>query len=126
MQLIRRRRLVDVSLVIKQRLLELGFEQRDLAAAAEVTESYISQLLTGKKLPPAPGRTDIYEKISRFLKLPGGQLARFAAEQRKEELKKNLEMPPLPLFREVRQLVLSKCAPKKQKEVRAIFEKQPF
>jgi transcriptional regulator with XRE-family HTH domain len=38
--------------MIKQRLEELGLEQRDLAAAAEVTESYISQLLTRKKLPP--------------------------------------------------------------------------
>ena len=43
---------MDVSLVVKQRLEELGLEQRELAAAAEVTESYISQLLTGKKLPP--------------------------------------------------------------------------
>ena len=45
---------MDVPLVVKQRLEELGVEQRDLAAAAEVTESYISQLLTRKKLPPAP------------------------------------------------------------------------
>ncbi len=30
---------MDVSLVIKQRLEELGLEQRDLAIAAEVTES---------------------------------------------------------------------------------------
>ena len=45
---------MDVSLVIKERLEELGLEQRDLAAAAEVTESYISQLLTRKKLPPHP------------------------------------------------------------------------
>ena len=42
---------MDACLVIKQRLEELGLEQRDLAAAAEVTESYISQLLTRKKLP---------------------------------------------------------------------------
>ena len=40
---------MDVCLVIKQRLEELGLEQKDLAAAAEVTESYISQLLTRKK-----------------------------------------------------------------------------
>jgi transcriptional regulator with XRE-family HTH domain len=49
---------VDVCLVIKQRLTQLGLEQKDLAAAIEVTESYISQLLTRKKLPPAPDRTD--------------------------------------------------------------------
>ncbi len=41
---------MDVCLAIKQRLEELGLEQRNLAAAAEVTESYISQLLTRKKL----------------------------------------------------------------------------
>ena len=51
---------MDVCLVIKRRLDELGFEQKDLATAADVTESYISQLLTRKKLPPAPDRTDIY------------------------------------------------------------------
>ncbi len=34
---------MDVCLAIKQRLEELGLEQRNLAAAAEVTESYISQ-----------------------------------------------------------------------------------
>jgi len=43
---------VDVCLVIKQRLDELELEQKDLATAAEVTESYISQLLARKKLLP--------------------------------------------------------------------------
>jgi len=38
--------------VVKQRLEELGVEQRDLAAAAEVTESYISQLLTRQEICP--------------------------------------------------------------------------
>jgi transcriptional regulator with XRE-family HTH domain len=62
---------MDVCVVIKQRLEELGLEQRDLAAAAEVTESYISPLWNGKKLPPEPGRTDIYEQMGKFLKVPG-------------------------------------------------------
>ena len=43
---------MDVSLVIRHRLNELGLEQRDLVTAAQVTESYISQVLTGKKHPP--------------------------------------------------------------------------
>ena len=42
---------MDVCLATKQRLEELWLEQRDLATA-EVTESYISQLLTRKKLSP--------------------------------------------------------------------------
>src|SRR5881398_3220718 len=117
---------MDVCLVIKQRLEELGLEQRDLAAAAEVTESYISQLLTRKKLPPEPGRTDIYDKMGKFLKLPGGKLAKLADHQRKEVLKRNLDDPPKPLFREVRELILRKCAPGKEKQIREIFEKQPF
>jgi transcriptional regulator with XRE-family HTH domain len=117
---------VDVCLAIKQRLEKLGLEQRDLAAAAEVTESYISQLLTRKKLPPAPGRTDIYDKIGKFLKLPSGKLAKLAEHQRKEELKRNLADPPKPLFKEVRELILRKCTPTKEKQIRVIFEKQPF
>jgi transcriptional regulator with XRE-family HTH domain len=117
---------VDVCLVIKQRLEELGFEQRDLAAAAEVTESYISQLLTRKKLPPAPGRTDIYDKIAKFLKLPGAELSKLADHQRREELKRTLGDAPPPLFKEVRELVLRKCVPEKEKQFRVIFEKHPF
>ncbi len=117
---------MDVSLVIKQRLEELGLQQRDLADAAEVTESYVSQLLTRKKLPPAPERTDIYDKMGKFLKLPSGKLSKLADLQRKEELKRTLVDPPTPLFEEVRELILRKCAPDKEKQIRAIFEKQPF
>ena len=118
--------LVDVCLVIKQRLDELGLEQKDLATAADVTESYISQVLTRKKLPPAPDRTDIYEKMAKFLKLPSDRLAKLADLQRMEQLKRDLGDPPAPLFREVRELILRKCVPDKEKQIRAIFEKQPF
>ena len=117
---------MDVSLVIKQRLEEFGLEQRDLARAAQVTESYISQLLTRRKAPPAPSRTDIYGKMDKFLKLPSGELARLAAVQRAEGLKRELGEEPAPLFREVRELILRKCHPDKEPQVRAIFEKQPF
>jgi transcriptional regulator with XRE-family HTH domain len=118
--------IVDVCLVIKRRLEELGLEQKDLASAAEVTESYISQLLTRKKLPPAPDRTDIYAKMAKFLKLPSDRLSKLAEHQRKEVLKRTLEDPPKPLFKEVRELILRKCAPGKEKQIRVIFEKQPF
>src|SRR5436853_6483368 len=117
---------VDVCLVIRERLARLGLEQKDLAAAADVTESYISQLLTRKKLPPAPDRTDIYEKMGEFLKLSSGKLAKLAELQRRAELKKGFEDPPTPLLEEVRELVLRKCTPEKQREIRAIFERQPF
>lgn len=117
---------MDVSLVIRQRLEELGLEQKGLAQAARVTESYVSQLLTRKKAPPAPNRTDIYAKMDQFLKLPTGELARVADAQRKEGLKRELGDEPAPLFREVRALILSKCAPKRAGQIRAIFEKEAF
>jgi transcriptional regulator with XRE-family HTH domain len=117
---------VDVTLVIKERLSELGLDQRDLAAATKVTESYISQLLTRKKAPPAPGRTDIYDRMGEFLKLPAGELSKLANVQRQEELKKRVVKPPGPLFQACRNLVLRKCELERQKEVRRIFEKEPF
>lgn len=117
---------MDVPLVIRQRLNELGLDQKDLAAAIQVTDSYISQLLTRKKAPPAPGRTDIYDKIGEFLKLPAGELSRLAEAQRLEELKKRVAEPPKPLFEECRDLVLRKCDPGRRNEVRRIFEKEPF
>jgi len=117
---------VDVPFVILHRLEELGLEQQALARAANVTESYISQLLTRRKAPPAPNRTDIYDRMDKFLKLPSGELAKLADLQRKEELKRELGDEPGPLFHEVRELILRKCNPEKQEHVRAIFEKQPF
>jgi len=117
---------VDVSLLIKQRLGELGLDQKDLAAAAQVTESYISQLLARKKAPPASRRTDIYEKIGQFLRLPIEDLVRLAEAQRKHELKKKIAEPPAPLFQECRELILRKCDPERRAEVSRIFEKETF
>src|SRR6202007_3342166 len=101
-------------------------EQKDLAAAAQVTNSYISQLLARKKLPPAPDRTDIYEKMARVLKLPSDRLSKLAELQRREELKRDLAGPPAPMFREIRELIVRKCVPDKQAGVREIFERQPL
>ena len=117
---------MDVCSIIKTRLQELGLEQKDLAAAAEVTESYISQLLTRKKLPPAPDRTDIYEKMGRLLRLTNGELETMARAQRMDALRRYYEEPHGALLKETRELILQRCAPDRQQQVRAIFERQPF
>ena len=117
---------MDVPFLIRHRLEELGLEQRDLAQAAQVTESYISQLLSRRKAPPAPTRTDIYDKMDKFLKLPSGDLAKLADIQRKEDLKRELGDEAAPLFGDVRDLILRKCNPSKEPHLRAILEKQPF
>ena len=117
---------MDVSVFIARRLQELGLGQKELAEAAEVTESYISQLLTRKKAPPAPGRTDIYGKMERRLRLAPGELSRLADAQRKAELQRELGDEPAALFPEVRAMLLRKCVPDEAPAVQAVFERQPF
>jgi transcriptional regulator with XRE-family HTH domain len=108
------------------RLKELGLEQKDLAAAAEVTESYISQLLNRKKLPPAPNRTDIYEKMGKFLQLSKGELATLAREERLGELRRGCEEPQGALLKETRGLILRKCGAARRQQIQAVFERQSF
>jgi transcriptional regulator with XRE-family HTH domain len=117
---------VDVALVIRQRLDEMGLEQRDLARAARVTESYVSQLLTGKKAPPAPHRTDIYDRLDRFLKLPAGELAKVAARARADELQRKLGDAPEALFPAVREVIVRTCRAEQARQISAILERQPF
>ena len=117
---------MDIASVIRHRLDELGIEQRDLAVAAGVTESYISQLLAKKKTPPAPDRSGIYDKIAKVLKLPAKELSRLADTQRREELKRKVLDPPRPLFQEFRRLILRKCVAAKTKQITNIFEREPF
>ncbi|MFN2570090.1 MAG: helix-turn-helix domain-containing protein [Gemmatimonadales bacterium] len=116
---------MDLALVIRQRLDELDLDQRDLARAAGVTESYVSQLLSRRKAPPAPRRTEIYDRMDRFLKLPHGELARVAEAELTEERQRRLG-DVAPLFSELRELLLRKCAPAQLEAVRAIFERQSF
>lgn len=118
--------MTDVASVIRRRLNELGIGQRELASAAGVTESYISQLLTNKKAPPAADRTDIYDRIAKVLKLSSKELSQLANNQRREQLKRKIVVPPQPLFQGFRQLVIRKCVATKRKQVAAIFEREAF
>ena len=95
--------------------------------AARVTESYVSQLLNQRKIPPAPERTDIYDRMEVFLGLPAGHLATLAAAQRQDALSQTVADPPPPLFTDVRELILHKYVPENaQAFVRETFEKESF
>jgi transcriptional regulator with XRE-family HTH domain len=117
---------LDFVTLVKSRLATLGCAQKDLAQAGEVANSYISQLLTRKRAPPAPDRTDIYPKMEAFLRLERGALARLAEIERTEELKHKLHQTPEPLFQGFRDLILGKCVAHKRDDVRVVFERQPF
>jgi transcriptional regulator with XRE-family HTH domain len=117
---------LDFVNLVRSRLAELGCAQKDLAQAAQVANSYISQLLTRKRPPPAPDRTDIYPKMEAFLRLEPGALARLAGIERTKELEHRLGQTPEPLFRGFRDLILGKCVAHKRDEVRVVFERHPF
>ena len=117
---------MDLPSVIRRRLKELKIGQKELAAAADVTESYVSQLLSRKKAPPAPDRTDIYSKMEELLRFPSGELSKLAEHHRRADLKRKVEGPPKPLYNEFRELILRKCEPDRRQRTRATFESEPF
>lgn len=117
---------MDLASFIKNRLRELKLDQREVAVAAQVTESYVSQLLTGKKAPPAPERTDIYDKLAVLLRLPPGQLARLAELQRQGLDRHHRVNPPVPLFAELRDVILRTCDPRTAPAMRALFQQEAF
>lgn len=112
--------------LVRSRLKTLGYEQKDLARAARVTESYVSQLLSRRKPPPGRSRTDIYSKMESFLDLQTGELGRLAEIERAEEVKRKFEQPPPALFQEFRDIVLGCCVPAKRDAVRGVFQQEPF
>jgi len=117
---------MDFAYVVRQRLEKLGLGQRDLASASEVTESYISQLLGRKKLPPLPNRTDIYDKMSGLLGLPREELARLAALQHRDAIDRTWRGSADARFGSIRELILGKCNRRNQKQMRTLFEKDSF
>jgi len=117
---------LDFVTLVRSRLTTLGYAQKELAKAVQVADSYISQLLTRKRPPPAPDRTDIYPKMESFLGLEDGALGRLAVHERTEALKHKLHQIPEPLFQGFRDLILGKCVAHKRAEVQLIFEKQAF
>jgi hypothetical protein len=117
---------MNLSSVVRSRLAKLGRGQKDLARAAGVTDSYVSQLLTRRRAPPGRERTDIYPKMEAFLELEPGELGRLAEIERALELERRLHRTPNPLFGEFRELLLRKCAPGQRAEVRGIFDSRPF
>ena len=98
---------MDFPLLIRQRLEELGTEQRNLAAAAQVTESYISQLLDRKEGAPGARADRHLRQDGDLLEAPCrevGHAGRSQPHGRPEESWRT----PSPLFKEMRELILRK------------------
>src|SRR5213083_575151 len=76
---------VKVGQLLRRRLRELKRTPRELAEAVQVTEDYMADLVSGRRRPPAPGRSDLYAPMTKFLRLhrndlpTGGPTPRCAA-----------------------------------------------
>jgi len=82
-------------LVIKQRLDELGFEQKIWRPPRSYGVLYFT-VAGSQETAPAPDRTDIYEKMAKFLKLRA--IGFEAGRHQRRENEENLEtLPPLVL-----------------------------
>jgi hypothetical protein len=60
------KRPVKVGELVRRRLRELKRTPRELADAVQVSEIYISDLVAGRRRPPAPGRMDVYAPMTKF------------------------------------------------------------
>lgn len=58
-----------VAALLRRRLREIKRSPEELAEAVEVPAHYIDDLMSGSRRPPLPGRTDIYERMTSFLRL---------------------------------------------------------
>jgi hypothetical protein len=103
---------LTVAELLRQRLRELKRTSRDLADAIEVPPEYVDELIAGSRRPPLPGRTDVYERMTSFLRLGRNDLVNRARAERASGSRRS---PGLQT--EVRRLLLELCEPATAKQL---------
>src|SRR3989440_8920690 len=100
---------VKVGQLLGRRLRELKRTPRELAEAVQVTEDYMADLVSGRRRPPAPGRSDLYAPMTKFLRLHRNDLPTCARAERAAAVAAGRPDP------EVCRQVLELCAPERQR-----------
>jgi hypothetical protein len=108
---------VRVGELVGRRLRELKRTPGELAAAVKVSEDYIVDLVAGRRRPPAPGRSDVYTAMTKFLRLHRNDLPACARAERRGV---GTRRPRRPDAR-VRKLVLGLCAPERSEAIARRF-----
>ncbi|MGH8698753.1 MAG: hypothetical protein ACREVS_19860 [Burkholderiales bacterium] len=93
--------------LLRQRLREISRSPKELAEALEVPAHYIDDLIAGCRRPPLPGRTDIYAKMTSFLRLGRNVIVACARAERADGAPATAAGPKS----EVRCLLLALCEP---------------
>lgn len=60
---------IKVRHLMRRRLTELKRTPAELADAMQVPVTYVTDLLAGRRAPPAPGRSEVYGRMTKFLRL---------------------------------------------------------
>ncbi len=102
---------VKVGELLRNRLDETDRSPEELAEAVQVPIEYIEDLIAGRRRPPLPGRTDLYERMTTFLRLSRNDLALCARAERSSN---TLARAPKP---KVRRLLLEMCEPETAEEL---------
>lgn len=110
------KRPIKVSQLMRKRLKELQRTPRELAEAVQVPETYIADLMAGRRRPPAPGRTDVYDRMTKFLRLHRNDLPTCARAEREGDPGGHRRPDG-----KVRDLLLELCDPAKARVVNRRF-----
>src|SRR2546427_194549 len=114
------KRPVKVGQLVRRRLKELKRTPRELADALQVTERFIAELVSGRRLPPAPSRADVYAPMTKFLRLHRNDLPTCARAEREGEGPSRRKPSP-----RVRDLLLELCEPTRARAlVRRVTQKR--
>ena len=98
---------VTVGELLRRRLREMKRSPEELAQAVEVPTEYIDDLIAGYREAPLPGRTDVYERMTSFLRLGRRDLAACTRAERASAAPAGPSGPR----GEVRRLLLALCEP---------------
>jgi hypothetical protein len=96
---------------VVRRLRQLKRTPTELAAAARVSETYITELMAGRRRAPAPG-SDVYVTMGKFLGLHRDDLPSCARAERAAERPGQRRPSP-----DVRRLLFDLCDPQQSKTI---------
>ncbi len=96
-----------VGSLVRRRLREIGRSPSELAEAIAVPPQYIADLIAGSRRPPLPERTDIYPKMTSFLRLRRNEVVACARAERADAAPTRSVAPGV----RVRGLLLTLCEP---------------
>lgn len=93
--------------LLHRRLREIGRSPQELADAVGVPAQYIDDLIDGCRRPPLPARTDIYPRMTSFLRLGRNEVVACARAERASVSPAGAAGPRA----DVRSLLLALCEP---------------